>query len=224
MNELLFLFHILLMLCFLSLSFLGKKPALMAFVCMNALFANLFVIKQISLFSLSVTASDVFVIGAILANNLIQEFYGKKEAKKALYLSFFFLLIFFVFSQVHLAYTPSEKDQTQEAFTTLFSMTPRILFSSIFVFFFVQRWDLLFFSFLQRIFSEKWLGLRLLLSLTVSQFLDTFLFTFIALYGYVTSFLEVVGFSFLIKMGVIAISSCFIALFKKFSPKRFYAE
>ncbi len=224
MNELLFFSHIGIMLLFLRITLFGKKQALVTFICMNALFANLFVVKQISLFTLSVTASDVFVVGAILGANLLQEFYGKKEAKKAIYLSFFFLFMFFVFSKIHLAYAPSKEDQTHFAFSTLFSMTPRIIFSSILVFFLVQRIDVVFFSFLQKVFQQKNLGLRLFLSLTVSQFLDTLLFTYTALYGYVASFFHIVGFSFLVKMGVIALSSLFLSFYKKWIPEKVYVE
>ena len=59
-------------------------------------------IKQIDLFGFSVTCSDVFAIGGILSLNLLQEYFGKEAASRAVKVSLLALLFFAVMSQVHL--------------------------------------------------------------------------------------------------------------------------
>ena len=41
-------------------------------------------LKQITLFGLNATASDIFAIGSLLGLNLLREIYGITEAKKAI--------------------------------------------------------------------------------------------------------------------------------------------
>ena len=63
MNELIFLFHILLVLSFVLGALRLGKNALLSLLALQAILANLFVVKQISLFGFAVTCSDVFAIG-----------------------------------------------------------------------------------------------------------------------------------------------------------------
>ena len=67
----------------------------------QALIANLFVLKQIHLFGMEVTASDGYAIGSLLGLNVLQEFYGKKEAKQATCICFFFMTFFRFFTNVN---------------------------------------------------------------------------------------------------------------------------
>ena len=168
-NEVLFFIHVFAVVGLVLFARCKGKSALLSLVVLQAVFANLFVIKQISLFGLQVTCSDVFAVGGILALNLLQEEYGKKEANKALYASFLGLLFYMGMSQFHLSYQPLIGDQTQDAFSTIFSNTLRISLASISVYFIVQKIDLQLFAILQKILGEKRLPLRIGLSLTFSQ-------------------------------------------------------
>lgn len=207
MNEFLFVFQILALLFFLGGALYLGKEALIVYICLCALLANWFVIQQITLFSLTVTASDSFIIGAMLGSNLLQEYYGKEAAKKGLFLSFFALALFLVLSLIHIFYLPAPQDTTHSSFVVVLQRTPRIIVSSISVFFLVQRWDLWFFSYLQKKFSFHKLQLRLGISLFVSQLLDTLLFSYLALYGEVAFFWHIVFLSVMIKIGIISASS-----------------
>lgn len=203
MNELLFFFQ-----CFLILGFafgavkLGKE-ALVAWVAIQALIANLFVLKQISLFGFEVTASDAFAIGSLVGLNFLQEFYSKEEAKKATWICFFFMVFFVFVSQVHLYYIPSAHDTTNEAFNTILSPSPRLLIASMIVFLFVQQIDIRFFSFLKKTMPQISFAFRSAMVLILSQFIDTFLFSFAGLYGIVASVMSVIVISFFVKLLVI---------------------
>ena len=219
MNELIFFTHIALMAFLLLFALKKGKECLIAFVCLCSISANFFILKQIELFSLSVTSSDVYAIGAVFGLNLLQEFFDKKEAKKAVYISFFTLLAFLIFTQFHLKYLPSQADQTDASFARLLHLSPRIILSSLLVFYLSQRIDLFLFGLLKKAFREKWLGLRMLFSQTAAQLLDTLLFSFLALWGEVENLFHIIVLSFSIKCLIILLSSPFSLLAKRFQAK-----
>lgn len=208
MNELLFFIQILLIVGFAKMALKLGESALIAWVSIQALIANLFVMKQITLFSFDVTASDGFAIGSLLGLNFLQEYFGKEKAKQATWICFFFMLFFTLCSLLHLAFIPNGDDYTHASFVTILSQSPRLLFASMAVFFVVQQIDIRVFSFLKSNFSHKSFALRSGLSLILSQFLDTTLFSIVGLYGIVTSIVSIIIFSFLIKLLVIFFFSC----------------
>lgn len=179
------------------------KGALTAWVAVQALIANLFVLKQIALLGFDVTASDTFAIGSLLGLNFLQEYFGEKEAKRATWVCFFFMFFFVVVSQLHLLYQPSLYDNTQDSFVQILSPSPRLLIASMSVFFVVQQIDIRFFAFLKNCFPNLGFALRAALALVVSQFLDTFLFSFVGLYGIVISVFDIIVVSFAVKLVVI---------------------
>jgi queuosine precursor transporter len=205
MNEILFLIQILIIVLFALISLKLGKGALIAWVAVQALIANLFVLKQITLFGFDVTASDAFVIGALLGLNFLQEYHSKEDAQKATWICFFFMFFFALVSQVHMHYQPSDYDTTQESFQVILSQSPRLLIASISVFFIVQQFDIRFFGFLKQKFYNLGFAFRAAIALIVSQFLDTVLFSFVGLYGIVECIADIVLVSFAIKLLVIFI-------------------
>jgi len=216
MNEIFFLSHVGIVSVFLFFCLRLGKGALIALMILSSVLANLFIVKQITLFSFQVTASDVFAVSTIWGMNLLQEFYGKKEATKATYISFLMLLFFTLMAKLHLMYLPNHFDLSQDAFRKILSQTPRIVISSFIVFFIVQRIDIQIFSWLSKKIKNK-LSLRVALSLSCSQFIDTVLFTFLALFGVVGSVWQVIFISYMIKMSVIVASLAITPLLK---PKK----
>lgn len=214
-NESLFFLHVFVVIGFVLLSLRFGKNALISLVVLQAVFANLFVVKQMSLFGFSVTCSDVFAVGGILAMNFLQEYYGKEEANKALQASFLGLIFFIVMSKFHLGYEPLSTDQTHTAFSQILSNATRISLASIGVYFVVQKLDIRLFSFLKRGFKAKHLALRVGLSLGITQFLDTVLFTIFGLYGIVTSVFDVIFVSFFVKLIIISCSSLLVLVAKR---------
>ncbi len=211
MNEAIFLFHIFVVIGFvLGACALGKN-GLIACIALQGVLANLFVVKQMKLFGLAVTCSDVFAIGGILSLNLLQEYFGKEAAKQAVRISLLMLLFFAFMSQIHLAYSPTDLDTTQPAFLAIFSQSIRIVFASIGTFYLVQQLDIRFFGILR-----GKLPVRVAISLVCSQLLDTVLFSFLGLYGLVESLFDIILVSFLIKCLIIATSSPFVAFSKRF--------
>lgn len=215
MNELVFLPHLLLMIAFvfgaLRLGVLG----LTVLVSLQTVFANIFVVKQIQLFGLSVTCSDVYIVGSLLALNLLQEFFGKESAKRAVRISLFSALFFIAMVQMHLWYMPNSEDVTHASFLQIFASTPRIVIASLAVFFLVQQIDLRLFAWMQKKLQGRHLPLRVGISLALSQTIDTVLFSFAGLYGIVASVLAIIVVSLPIKFLSIACSAPFTALCRK---------
>lgn len=203
MNEFIFTIQVLLIFGFVFGALRLGSSALTALIAILALVANLFVLKQIDLFGFHVTASDTLAIGCLLGLNVLQEYFSKDEAQKATWICFFSMLFFTLISLLHLHYVPSPEDTTQGAFLTLLSPTPRLLAASMFVFFIVQRVDILFFAFLKNVLPHTRFALRVTISLIFSQFLDTVLFSFVGLYGIVNSIIDIILFSFIVKLVVI---------------------
>ena len=220
MNEILFLIHILVVILFLFVALRLGKNYLLVFAAILALIANLFVIKQIDLFTKTVTATDVFIIGAIFSQNLLQEYFGKEIAIKTIKITFFSMLFFLVMSKIHLLYIPSHLDTTHASFQNILSSSPRIIISSMVAFFLTQRLDIYFFSFLKKIFKAKYLPLRMGISSIVVQFIDTLLFSFLALWGIVDHIFDIILFSFIIKSLVIIFSASFMKLSKYFMKNK----
>jgi queuosine precursor transporter len=224
MNELLFFLHTALIFsCTLGALKLGKG-ALQLWVCLMALLANLFVLKQITLFGLQVTSSDIFAVGGILGLNFLQEYHGKKTAKKATTLCLYTLILFAVFSKIHLLYTPSLEDRAAPFYEGILSQAPRLLIASLFVFFIVQHADLYLFGKLRSSKIRIPFFARNLISLSLSQLLDTVLFTFIGLYGLIASPLDVIILSFFVKVLAISCLTPCALLAKKWMHKLIPSE
>jgi hypothetical protein len=216
-NEFLFFFHLLLLVGFSFAALRLGSMGLIALVALQAVLANLFVVKQMTLFGFDVTCSDVFAIGGLLSLNLLQEFYGREAAQKAVKISFLSMLFFVLMAQIHLAYLPSPSDSTHGSFTTIFSSSPRIFIASIAVYFIVQQIDLTFFSWLKRKLEGRRFPLRLGISLFLSQAIDTVLFSYLGLYGLVASLFDIILVSLIVKWIAIGCSAPFTVFAKRFA-------
>jgi uncharacterized integral membrane protein (TIGR00697 family) len=219
MNELLFLAHLFAIAVFVLVTSRMGKAALICLAVLQAILANLFVVKQTILFGLSVTCSDVFAIGGIWTLNLLQEFWGKEAVQTAIKISFLSLVFFTLMAQIHLLYMPSAFDETDASFHTIFSSGPRIVLASIAVCYIVQKIDVQLFGWLQKLFKGSKLPIRIGLSLILTQFIDTVLFSVVGLWGLMASLFDVIFMSFLMKTIIILNLSTVTAFSKRFLRK-----
>lgn len=216
MNEPLFLLHICMVMGFGVMALKMGRGALTAWIALQAVLANLFVIKQICFFNLHVTGSDVFAIGTVFGLNLLREYFGKEAAAKGLQACFFAMAFFVLMAQIHLFYQPSPYDTTHAAFSTILSPSWRLLFASVAAFFIVQQIELRLFGYLKLKFRSIPLVARNAVSTVSTQFLDTLLFTLLGLWGLVANLSDVILMSFLIKVAVIALMTPLILFSKRF--------
>lgn len=215
LNSLFLFFHTVAVSCLTLTALRIGREAIVAWLSLLAVSLNFFVLKQITLFGMHVTASDALAIGYLLGLNLTQEFFGAKLARKTVGISFFISLSFLILSQIHLFYQPNSFDVSQQHYKALLTPFPRILFASLISFLIVQIFDLTFFAYLRKKTEGKYLGRRAGISLVVSQALDTFTFSFIGLYGLIPNLSDIIIFSLCIKVFVILVSLPFAHFSKK---------
>lgn len=176
--------------------------ALTCFVVLQTILANLFVLKQINVCGFDATCSDVFSVGAMISLNMLQEDYDAKSSKQAVLLSFAFMLFFVTMSWIHLQYIPAEQDGTYEAYSAILGMTPRLMIASIVTTLISQGIDVKLFGLLKQLLPKRGLPLRSGLSALISQAVDTALFTFLGLYGFVANPVDIFLVSYVIKIGI----------------------
>ncbi|MGM7635313.1 queuosine precursor transporter [Bacillus sp. Hm123] len=179
-----FLFVLINFTIFLAMYRLFGRTGLFVWVGISTILANLQVVKTIEIFGLTATLGNTMYGTAFLATDLLNERYGKKEAKKAVWLGFFTLLLMTVLMQLVLLFEPGPTDFAQKPMEELFGLLPRIAVGSLAAYMVSQFADVYIFSFLQKKFpkdSQFWI--RNNGSTMISQLLDTLVFTSIAFLG-----------------------------------------
>ncbi len=222
MNELIFLGYILIVSLASIIAARAGKEALIALISVEALLLNIFVLKQITLFGLTATASDALAVGATLALNLLQEQYDKKTAQTAIWVSFFCALFYTIITLLHIAYAPAATDTVSPLFRALLLPTPRIIIASLSVYALVQNIDAYLYAYLKKNFEDISFVIRNYTSLLISQLIDTILFTFLGLYGINEGFsdlrtlFDIMIISYTIKVLIILIAVPFVRFAKSF--------
>lgn len=213
-NESIFFTHIALLIFFIAVSLRFGRGGLVAISVVQVVLANLFVTKQITLFSLNVTPTDAYILGSLLTSNLLQEYYGKEEANNLVKIN----LLVFVFTAfmalVQLFYLPSPQDTMYPHFYQILSHSPRIFIASLIAFFLTQKLDVELFGFLRKRFSLK---IAMVTCLMFTQAFDTLVFSLLALYKVVSPLFPMMALSYLIKMITLA---CMVPLSTFIKKKR----
>lgn len=160
------------------------KTGLFAWVAVATILANIQVTKTIEIIGLTATLGNSLYASTFLATDILNEKYGKKEAKKAVWLGFSSLLIMVLTMQFGLQFIPADSDFAQGSLEAIFGLVPQIAIASLIAYLLAQHIDVIVFSALRRIFpkdSQFWI--RNNGSTLLSQLLDTLIFTSIAFYG-----------------------------------------
>ncbi|MFC5699646.1 queuosine precursor transporter [Cohnella faecalis] len=169
---------------FLACYRLFGKNGLYAWIGAAVVLANIQVVKTIEMFGLVMTLGNTIYGTIYLTTDLINEKYGQKEAKKAVWFGFFILIMSTVIMQMALKFTPAESDFAQGSLETIFGLMPRIALGSLAAYAVSQTLDVQVFSRLKRKYPERnKLWLRLNGSIGLSQLVDTLVFCTIAFAG-----------------------------------------
>ncbi|OGN62853.1 MAG: hypothetical protein A3F09_05255 [Chlamydiae bacterium RIFCSPHIGHO2_12_FULL_49_11] len=211
-NEFQFILHIGLVLLSLYFAFRTGAEALLVLTSVFFLLSNLFIIKQITLFSLPTTAVDPFTVGSFFAAGLIQEYFGKDKADRLIRLFLMVALTFTTFAQIHLKYLPSSSDYSQFGFLTILSTSPRIFIVSIISMTLSQKLQI---EALQRLRYRLPLMRAFFTALVIASVFDTVFFSLFALTGVVSSLISIMLFSLLVKLVTIFTMTPFLTFFRK---------
>jgi uncharacterized integral membrane protein (TIGR00697 family) len=172
------------------------------------------------IFGITVGLSLPLFASTFLATDIAAEHYGKSIAQKIVWLGFFAEISLLVFSQIFLRVSVIETSQPiNDAFHTVFASTPRIVVSSLTAYLISQHWDVWFYCWLRKKMQNRYLWVRNNLSTITSQFLDSFIMTFLAFWGILPDLLPFALTLWLIKIFLALCDTPFIYLSYKLLGK-----
>lgn len=188
-NELLWLAMLLANFFLIILAYkLFGKWGLIMWIPISVIVANIQVIQTVELFGLVSTLGNIVYATSFLVTDILSENYGKKEAKKAVWIGFFSLISMTLLMNLALVFKPLDGDDfaliTHDATRTIFELMPRIAIASLSAYLLSQRHDIWAYDFWRKRFSkDNQIWLRNNLSTMVSQLIDSSVFVLIAFYG-----------------------------------------
>jgi len=166
----------------LAYRFFGKI-GLYSWMAIAIIIANIQVMKTIKIFGLVTALGNIIYGTTFLVTDILNENYGKKEARKAVWIGFFMLIAVTILMQICLAFVPDASDILSPALQQIFSLLPRITIASLTAYIISQLHDVWAFDFWKRLFKGKYLWLRNNFSTITSQLIDNIIFTWIAFIG-----------------------------------------
>lgn len=160
------------------------ENGLMCFSAVATITANIEVLILIKAYGMEQTLGNVLFGATFLITDILSETKGKKTSQKAVNISMFASVCFILISQSWFLYTPSENDMIFSSIVSVFSNTPRVMITSLIVYFISQRFDVWayhkWWNFTTKKFGDpkKYLWLRNNGSTLLSQLINNVLFTF----------------------------------------------
>lgn len=223
-NSILFLVSIVFYLFAVIICYkLFGKTGLYVFTAISAILSNIQVCKNVDIFGLSTTVGNVLYAASFLVTDILSEKYGKKAAKKAVYIGIFTTVIFIIGTQALLKFVPNETDIMNGPMTELFGFVPRVAIGSIIGYICSQTIDVTLYHLIWKKTGDgkKMLWLRNCGSTLTSQAVDTVVFTFIAFWGVYDNsvFVSILLTTYLFKAIVAFCDTPFVYLARKLKVK-----
>jgi queuosine precursor transporter len=157
------------------------KTGLFIWIPISVIIANIQVIKFVTIFGLDNTLGNIVYATAFLVTDILSENYGKKEAKKAVYIGFFAIIVMIALMYVALLFEPNPFDESQGSLSFIFTKMPLIAFASLTAYCISQFHDVWAYHFWKkRKPAKKFIWIRNNASTVVSQFIDSTVFVGIA--------------------------------------------
>jgi len=202
----------------LVFSFFGKF-GLYAIIVASVITANIQVVKTVQLFGLVATLGNVLYGSVFFATDILSEIYGKKAARRGVWLGFTGMILMTLWMQIGLKFIPHTSDFAQGSLLTIFGLMPRIAAGSMIAYLLSQHYDVFAFHFWQNKTKGKFLWLRNCASTMVSQAIDTVIFCTIALWGVfdTNTWVQILATTYSLKWFVAVADTPFIYLAKRLS-------
>ncbi len=146
--------------------------------------ANIFANKIVMFWKFSVPAGVLVFSMTFLITDILSEKWGKKIARKAVWIGFFVSLVLAVSLLIVTNWQAAPYGQDiAEKFDEVLFLTPRIIIAGFIAYIISQNHDIWVFHFWKKLTRGKYLWLRNNASTIVSQFIDSAIFVSIAFYG-----------------------------------------
>ena len=167
----------------LAFRFFGRT-GLYIWTAMGVILANLQVLKIVQLFGLTATMGNIIYGSLFLVTDILNEFYGEKEARKAVYAGFFALIDTTIIMQLCLVFSPAPEDFIQPALAEIFGFLPRVAAASLIAYLISQLHDVWAYALWRKVLpGNRWLWVRNNFSTMISQLIDSVLFCTLAFAG-----------------------------------------
>ena len=213
LNELLFLLVMVLSISLVLLFTKFGREWLMMVPILFLVVANIFAPQVNTVFGLATSLALPLYAAIFLATDIVAEHWGKKQARKLIWMGFASQLLLVVFSQIILQVQVIKFSQPlNDALKVLFGFTPRIVLGSFIAYVISQNYDVWVFHALKKKFKGKYIWLRNNISTITSQFLDSTIFILIAFYGVMPHFIEFMVGVWILKIFVAICDTPFIYL------------
>jgi uncharacterized integral membrane protein (TIGR00697 family) len=196
----------------------GKK-GLYVLIAASIIAANIQVVKTVQLFGLVATLGNVLYGSIFFATDVLSEVYGRKSARKGVWLGFSALILMAIWMQLALIFIPDASDFAQSSLVTIFGLMPRIAAGSLAAYLLSQHHDIFAFHYWKDRTGGKYLWLRNCASTTISQAIDSVVFCSIAFIGVFPwpVFFEILLTTYFLKFVVMLVDTPFIYWAKSFS-------
>ncbi len=145
--------------------------------------ASILANKILNVFGLFVPAGVLAYSITFLMTDVISEIWGKEKAKQVVFGGFIGLITVLILIQLSLLWPKAPVWDQDEAYQKILGSTSRIIVASFTAYLVSQFHDVWAFHFWKKITRDRHLWLRNNLSTAASQFIDSFLFIFIAFFG-----------------------------------------
>lgn len=198
----------------------GKK-GMYAWVGIATVIANIQVAKTIAMpFDIVMTLGNTMYVTLYMTSDLLNEKYGREEARKAVWFGFFTLLMTTVIMQMALIFEPQETDIAQSSLETIFGLMPRLALGSLTAYFISQFLDVRLYAWIRKYYSSSsQLWIRSNGSTMVSSFVDTLIFCTIAFAGLydLQVWLEILFTTFIAKFLLTAVGTPILYIARTFT-------
>ena len=202
---------------------LSKKHGIVYAIGMYAGFvvvANVIACKILTFGPMTIPAGFLVYSSTFLITDAISEFWGKEQAKKAVWVGFLanIMLVISVWIAVKWAYPDWWTNPGQEAYSAVLGFVPRLVLASMIAYLVSQHHDVWAYDKWRQITKGKYLWLRNNCSTFVSQALDTTIFITIAFYGTMPNdvLLSMVVWQYVAKLLVAVIDTPFLYITRWF--------
>lgn len=168
--------------CLIMAAFrLWGRAGLWVWMAVSSIVSNIQVTKTVVLFGARATLGNIVYATGFLATDILCEFYGPRDAGRAVQVGFFSLVAMTVLMRGALLFAPAPEDLAHQALEGVFSMMPRIAAASLAAYLLSNAHDIWAYQFWRRHAGPLWV--RNNLSTFASQTIDTLVFTLGAFWG-----------------------------------------
>lgn len=195
----------------------GRK-GLYSWMAFAIVVANIQVLKNVELFGFVITLGNIMYGTLFLVTDILNEVYGKEEAKKAVWIGFLTMISSTFLMWLSIQFIPHQSDFAHGAIRTIFDVMPRITLASLVAYIISNLHDVWAFQFWKEVFEGRYLWLRNNLSTITSQLIDTGIFCFIAFWGRyeLPVFMNILWTTLFLKILVAWFDTPFIYIARKF--------